>query len=429
MRTRVGLLLAALLLAGCSARERIRAGDGYMETGRYAAAGRAYAMAVDRRPRNSQALEGAAAAWLANGDPERALTYARRATERQSSGTPLLAETLLQLGRGQETVTMLEDAVDAPERDRWLAEALLATGELNAALSTAQGAEHDDAGNLAGLLGWLNARLDNDEAALSLAHRLRGAESPQARADAAAILLLLGDDSAANLAKTVPVDVLAEQWWAQAAKKLQSAEKEAALRQFMWLWALSPGDARYTMRAGQLLLDLGEPAPARRALSASLAVDDEQREVWHALAMTCQDLEDWHCSAHARSKVLDMSEDPSLQDWLDNARAWRSAGSMPDLIAMWEDAVKRQPEQPTLYYHLAGSLMEVGQINQAIGFARLAWKLAPGDAEIALLLGELYTSREEYTSAADIYRQSLASNPGDSRLRASLKTVLGYIPY
>ena len=68
MPARAGLLLA-LLLVGCTARERIRAGDGYMEDGRYAAAGRAYAKAVDRRPNNSRALEGAAAAWLADGAP------------------------------------------------------------------------------------------------------------------------------------------------------------------------------------------------------------------------------------------------------------------------------------------------------------------------------------------------------------------------
>ena len=111
------------------------------------------------------------------------------------------------------------------------------------------------------------------------------------------------------------------------------------------------------------------------------------------------------------------------------ARAWRKAGDLDEVVALWRDAVKRQDDQPTHYYHLAGSLRETGETDAAVGYARLAWNLAPGDANIALLLGELYGARAEYESAAAIYRAALQSNPGDSRLEAGLNTVLGYIPY
>jgi tetratricopeptide (TPR) repeat protein len=429
MSARTGLLAAVLLLSACGARERIRAGDEYMEAGRYAAAGRAYSKAVDRRSRSRRALEGAAAAWLADNDPERALIYAQRAADRGDSGAALLAETLIELGRGREAVPLLQDSPDALDRDRWMAEALLSAGQLDAALTAASAATPDEAGEIAGLIGWLSARLDRDEDALSLAHRLRSATSPQARADAAAIMLLLGDEAARDVAATIQPETLTERWLAAAARMQQSGEQEAALRRFMWLWAVAPDDPRATRHAGELLVELGEPAAARRALGISLALDESQSEVWRTLARACHDLEDWRCSAAARSRHLDLIEAPTLEDWLAGARDWRAAGSLPDLIAMWERAVKRQPDQPTLYYHLAGSLMEAGRIDEGVGYARLAWKLVPGDAEVALLLGELYTAREEYVTAAAVYRQAIASNPSDSRLRASLETVLGYIPY
>jgi tetratricopeptide (TPR) repeat protein len=160
-----------------------------------------------------------------------------------------------------------------------------------------------------------------------------------------------------------------------------------------------------------------------------VATDDSLREGWSGLAKACAELEAWRCSADARTRLIALMENPSLQDWLAGARSWKKADSLPGLIAMWESAVRRQDDQPTHYYHLAGSLMEANRIDEAIGYARLAWRLVPGDAEIALLLGSLYLGREEYTTAAQVYREAIASNPSDSRLRAGLKTVLGYIPY
>lgn len=426
MGARLGLVLAALLLSGCGARERIRAGDRYMEAGRYAAAGRAYSKAADRRRRSSRALEGAAAAWLADGDPEQALPYARRAAAQSDTGLPLLAEVLIGLGRGQEAVPLLEATTEAPERDRWLAEALLSAGQLDAALTAAGRAHADEAGELAGLIGWLSARQGRDEDALSIAHRTRGASSPQAQADAAAIFRLLGDDSSSA---AIEAEEYVGLWWASAAWMQETGESEAALRRFMWLWVADPADGRAARHAGELLVVLGEPEAARRALSDALSVDDTDPSVWHTLARACHALEDWSCSASARARYLDLSESPTVSDWVLGARAWRAAGSTPDLIAMWERAIKRQPDEPTLYYHLSGSLQESGRIDEAVGYARLAWRLAPGDAEVALLLGGLYSQREEYEAAAAIYREAITSSPSDSRLRASLKTVLGYIPY
>ena len=426
---RGGWLLVAMLVMGCSARERIRSGDKYMEAGRYAAAGRAYAKAVERRPRNSHALEGAATAWLADGDPEQALMYARRAGERRDAGLPLHAETLIQLGRGAEAVPLLEEAPSAPLRMRWLAAAYLSAGDLSAALTAAQDAEADPGGEVLGLQGWLNARLGNDESALSAAHRLRDADSPQARADAAAILLLFGDAASAQVAQTIETEPLVAHWWKQAVWKIQTGETEAALRQLMWLWAIDPDDARYSLRAGQLLIEAGEPAVARRALRMAVTRDETLREGWSSLTRACAELKAWTCSADARTRLIALTENPSLQDWLAGARAWKKAESLPGLIAMWESAIRRQEDQPTHYYHLAGSLMEADRIDEAVGYARLAWRLVPGDAEVALLLGELYLGREEYTTAAQVYREAISNNPSDSRLRAGLETVLGYIPY
>ncbi|MFT5679666.1 MAG: tetratricopeptide (TPR) repeat protein [Myxococcota bacterium] len=429
MAARLGAALAALLLIGCSARERIRAGDDYMAAGRYAAAGRAYNKAADRRPHSSRALEGAAAAWLADGEPEQALTYARLATEQSPTGLPLLAETLIELGRGREAVSLLEEAPDTPGQSRWLAESLLSAGLLDAALSEAGTAEADEGGELAGLIGWLNARLGHDEDALSIAHRLQSAPSTQARADAVAIRMLLRDDPADGVATAVPTSELTRQWWVAAALMLETGEPEAALRRFMWLWANDPTDGRAARHAGELLVVLGDPAGARRALTASLSIDDSDLMLWLTLARACHALEDWQCSASARSRALALSESPTVEDWVLGARAWRAAGSMPELVSMWEGAIKRQPNKPTLYYHLSGTLMEAGRIDEAVGYARAAWNLAPQDAEVALLLGELYARREEYRSAVRVYEAALQSSPSDSRLHASLKTVLGYIPY
>ncbi len=425
MRGVLGSILAVLLLSGCGAQERIRAGDNYMEAERYAAAGRAYGKAADRRRRSSRALEGAAAAWLADGDPEQALFYARRAAAQADSGLALLAAVLIDLGRGKEAVPLLEEAPLAPGQDRWLAEALLSTGQLDAALTAAGRAEPDEGGELAGLLGWLSARQGRDEDALSIAHRTRGAASPQAQADVAAIFRMLGDDTVIE----VEAERHIKQWWASAALMLEANEHEAALRRFMWLWVADPADGRAARHAGELLVTLEEFDVARHALTDALAVDDTDPSLWQTLARACFAMEDWSCSAAARSRYLDLSASPTVADWVLGARAWRAAGSMPDLIAMWERAIKRQPDTAALYYHLSGSLLEAKRVDEAIGYARLAWQLALGDPEVALLLGGLYSSRQEYEAAADIYRVALESSPSDSRLHASLKTVLGYIQY
>ncbi len=425
---RVALLI--LLSTGCGARERLRAGDRYLEQQRYAAAGRAYEKAAEQRPKNLRALEGAAQAWLAAGEPETALHFATAASDQGSpTGTLLMAEALLQLGRGSEALPDLKALPEStPGRAHALAAAYLAAGDLPQAAAMGRAALSSGTVESMALMAWLHARSGDAEDALSLAHRARSAQDPTVRADAAAVLKLLGDPAAAEEAGLLDEDTLTR-WWRTAAVQSDAGDLESASRGLARLWAQDPTDPRYPMHLGNFLLAAEAPALARAPLEASIALDPDQPDTWRALAVACQKLQLARCEAEAWTGLLLHQDETTPADWQRAGRAWEATKDTEQAAALWREAVRQLPEDAAMRYALARALVEVGQTNAAIGHARLAWQLSPGDAEIGLLLGELYSARGEYDAAADIYRQAIRFSPQDARLRAGLQAVQPHLSY
>ncbi|MEL6348377.1 MAG: tetratricopeptide repeat protein [Myxococcota bacterium] len=422
-----------IVLWGCVS-GRMRDAASYMEQQRYPAAAAAYGDVLSKRPDRLDALLGQASALLAADRPEAALAPAERAAGRGApAGIALYARALLAVGRGDEAVSLLrtddeipddeipDDEIpddEIPDGPRLLVEALLVAGAHDAALRIARehSAEHP------GPWAWAAMRAGAVSEAQSAGYAATLSEDEDARADGAAVLSALGVEASVDISEDAVT-----RWWTAAGRLEAGGDAEGVLRQLSRLAAAQPKDVAVLRRLGQQWLALDAPQPARRVIEMALEADPQQPDLWLVLSRICAQLKQPRCEGAALEGRLIYSPDAPIEDWVRAGSIWESLGEGERWVGLWGLAVTRRPGDPTAQYHLARALQALGRIDEAVGHARLSWQASAGDAEVALLLGELYEIRREFRAAAALYREAISLHPADQRLISRLETVLGYV--
>ena len=102
------------------------------------------------------------------------------------------------------------------------------------------------------------------------------------------------------------------------------------------------------------------------------------------------------------------------------AGVWERAGQHERAATAAYVAVEMDPKHGRAQLALARAFSASGNVEQAVGRARIAWEIMDGHAEVGLLLGSLYERREEFAAAYEIYAEALEKNPGDPRLRQAM---------
>jgi len=122
-----------------------------------------------------------------------------------------------------------------------------------------------------------------------------------------------------------------------------------------------------------------------------------------------------------RAVLLAGEADPA--SWRAVARHWLEAGDRRAAASALERALKENPQDVDSLLAMSQLLEGVRDIDQAIGYARMAWQVARGEPKVALVLGELYVARGENAAALEVYQISLAAHPQVDALRLALRRL------
>ena len=456
---------AFVLLAGCATiGSRLRKADTYMEEGRNAAAVRIYEEVLEKRPSEPRALLGVARAWIASGEPERAIAPAQVAVEAGvPGGQRVLARALLAVGRGADArkpaAAALEETPDDPQAELLLAEAHLAAAELGPATDLAERAmQHAGGPPALSLAAWVYLRTGNEDRARTLAVRAAGRALDDAavQAEAAAVLRTLADaaeaEGAARTARTL-LSATGQDWEHEAARRVKGGDIEGAARLLARLRAIYPEDGEHAWQLGQVWLARGAPALAAAELAAALELAPyseggggsgvmvadrasdrltaEQRkaaraQIGRTLSEARSRLGDLTGAAAAMQIAMEATAEPATSDLLALAVLWEKASQPDRALLVIQQALDRDQNNPNAHRRAAHLLAARGEVGAAIGHGRLAWDLDPGKAEDALLLATLYRSRGEEREARRLLGAAIQRNPGDARLREALGGGAGY---
>lgn len=452
-------VLAALLLStGCATHRLAREGDAYMEAGRATLAVRCYRLACERRPSKGELQLSLARAYLADAQPQEAEAPARTALSLEEPGAGLaLAEALIRTGRTDEGATLIEAAKGGGAEDAAVLDltALLQLAHHDPAASETQRRAYDLAptSRREASLAWLLARAGANEVAGETAHHVldSGTPDPDALGDAAAALLLAGDEAGARAAareiQSYVADI-SDRWREQAAHAQQAADSEGALRLLARVASLHPQDGTLLGQLGLMFNDLGDVHHAAQFLEAALASDtfratwehvtadqrgaavatmgfqnDEAARLGGALAEVRLAQGRTAEAAHALRAALIVGGSPTAEAWERVAATFEQAREWAAAVDAAGQAVHLDPAALGALLILTRIYRGAGDLGQAIGYARMAWRAAPGEPRVALVLGELYELRGEPSAARELYLEALRLAPDLTPLRAALQRV------
>ena len=461
------VLLAGLLVLplGCGGvGKTVRRADDYMGSGRYAAAARTYTSALEKKPRDPELLASVARAWLAAGEPERALSPAELAHHADAPGGALLyAEALVATGSPDRARPLLDGAGADPASDAHaaflLAEIRLAEGDTGGAVEAVElGLPRNRSPRGTAFAAWVHHRAGNTDRALDLARRAseHAEADAQVFAEASAVHLEAGRaDLASTLASRARTLLREERdtWTAAAVRRQEAGDLEGAVRRTSWLWALEPQDGMYPLQLGELWVGLGKGERALQALSrarelqpyASLLERDADVQLLAASArlsdaervaaltrLHLAEAEAWRLLGDRRRSLAARTEALAVQpsggpgpEWIVVSQGWLDLEDYAASISAAERAVAQDPAAVPAYLLLLQSHAALGHIDQAVGYGRIAWSNRPGDANLALLLAQLHVHRGERREATKLLSAALAANPDDTRLSEKLAELEG----
>ncbi len=96
-------------------------------------------------------------------------------------------------------------------------------------------------------------------------------------------------------------------------------------------------------------------------------------------------------------------------------------------MALWQHAVRVQPQASLAYSNLAAQYYQNGDLTQAERYARIALRLRPSNASAHNVLGNILADRGEYEEALKAYEAALAIRPGEPIYLYNMASVLHHL--
>jgi tetratricopeptide (TPR) repeat protein len=458
-------LAILLILSACGGfRKDLQRGDAFLAKENGSAAMRMYESALQKRPGHPKAELGLARALIYEGEPAGAVELAQGAVDREVDGAiEVLALALLESGQGSQAIPVLEPAlVDDPKNPSLhmlQAEAWLAAREIDKALAAAERAFELGGGPQAGsLAGWIHTRKGNCVRARTLAKRASSSffENARVQAEAASIFRLCGETGSLKATATTARALIldnGENWINSAIRRGNAADQEGALRRLGWLRAMYPNDGLIAREMGLLWWHLGNGERARQEFKAALALPpfytgggtqgvfladrrgdgmsgDERRDaiekIWDVIIEIHKSENDKVGVAQAIESQLSARRERAPEDYIRLSQAWEKAGDYDKAVEACLKAVKQTTNHMAANTQCAKMYAMLGDLDTAVGHARLAWKQKPEDLELTILLGELYLARNNRREARRIFRIGEGHHPDNPRIQAGLKQASGY---
>ncbi len=451
--------MLAMLILGCGPQRWVKKGESELADNHPNAAARFFERALAKDPSLPAALRGLAASHLVREEPVRAILPAQQALRAgDEEARALLAASLILTGRPKDAKKTLEEGLaKVPGHHAWLrlnVEATLAAGDVAGAAKVAEGLANVERPIAQAMRGWALARANRMDEAVAVATHLIGIapDDPRYQAEAAAIFRQAGQAAAQKMAKDIarghlassPSDLLRE-----ARYREQGGDIEGAIRRLSWARAIYPRSSEVARRLGMNYSRQGEWKRAARELGEALSMPPfaENRavhsvEVAHpgdisresnrraAVVEMATKLGEAHArmgerrlAAAAWQHAVERNPSATVGDYVEVAKAWELAGDFDRMGAIARAASVLAPRDASAQHAMSRALAASGNLDAAIGYARMAYDLAPKEVSIAVYLADLYERRSDIKAAREVYKSALRHQPGDTRLLRGLQRV------
>jgi tetratricopeptide (TPR) repeat protein len=449
-------MTSLLLMLACGGwRANVKEGDRWLEADNPAAASRSYNKALKRRPDDPEIALKMARAELGAGRPFDALPWAEAAHEAQVEGAlPVYIDALVHTWRIEPALELLGEDPSV-ELLPLAAEAWIGAGELEKAAATL--AEAEPTPQNQATHAYLEARLGRPEAIEALdavAQDWIGVPSG-AWADAGAAWLALGNlDAAFALGRSAVANNPGlmtnggeAEMWAESAVRADELDRgEAALRYGFRAATVSPDDAQLAWELGSRLVAADQPLLGTAwlehalvtppyddpdatsgvvAVSASSLGRDERnavrRDIARPLANAYLAMNQPQDEVRAVRVMVASQSPPDPNDLMRLSHAYARANDHLSSAAAAQNAYSMG--HPQAAEQAARAYAALGNLATAIGWASTALEDDPGNADLCLLLAQLYTADRRYQAALEVLDQGIEANPDDLRLQGAQKRV------
>jgi tetratricopeptide (TPR) repeat protein len=202
-------------------------------------------------------------------------------------------------------------------------------------------------------------------------------------------------------------------------RKQQYAECADLLRE--WI-AEDPRDFRAHERLARALLKLGRPQEAEREFSRTKELHAYYMEGSKALA-ACQALLAAGKTDEAWAQCGSMAQTDDVDKLVALGIAFGDQGDAKHARAIWENAVRLDPDSPEINYNFALACFHLRDIRQAREYARKAVSLWPDFPEANVLYGTILYMLADDALAKQVLSHALALRPDDEMVRRLLSEL------
>jgi tetratricopeptide (TPR) repeat protein len=194
-------------------------------------------------------------------------------------------------------------------------------------------------------------------------------------------------------------------------RKQRYAESADLLKQ--WI-AENPRDFRAHQRLARVLLKLGQPKEAEREFA-------QTRELQASKALrTCQSLLAAGKSDEAWQQCQPMTETDDVDKLVALGIAFGDKGDAQHARAIWDKAVRLDPDSPEINYNLALSCFQMRDMAQARAYASNAVRLWPDFPEANVLYGTVLYMLADDSQAKEVLAHAQELRPDDEMVRRLL---------
>ncbi len=103
---------------------------------------------------------------------------------------------------------------------------------------------------------------------------------------------------------------------------------------------------------------------------------------------------------------------------------YENAGALPQALAQYEDALKRDPGSIYLARQAAEAALELGSADKALDWAEAVEKAEPGDPDGEILLGRVLWARGDAEKAEEAFQRALKLDPDSVESALSLSALM-----
>ena len=174
---------------------------------------------------------------------------------------------------------------------------------------------------------------------------------------------------------------------------------------------LRPADTGLISIASELAGKMGDPHKAVEYAGLLVLFDPENIKWRRNLAEKYQAAGDLNHALEERQKLLTMSDQPEIKDWLAMAETALQAGSVEKALDACNAVLAAQPNNDLALAYLGKALYENGDLDDAIQTLGKSTQLEPGRAKSWLWLADALKKKGENEKALETLRSAVIAAP------------------